>query len=204
MQIMAWLRPGDKPLSEPMLVSLLTHIYASLGLNELKTFLSTSFNHKLQIYTSSLTQKHLKILRSTSPYNQVEPTLYNQGSFCVPVDRHVLKLKTSTSLFGPLGTNFNEFSIEIYTFSFKKINAFENVIWKKGGHFVSASMCWQITMRQASVQCPYYTVLFITISYMRWQEQKLNQTSNSQDTPYLALTRKEYLLWEFWRKLTAL
>ena len=25
-QIMAWRRPGDKPLSEPMLVSLLTHI----------------------------------------------------------------------------------------------------------------------------------------------------------------------------------
>ena len=26
-QIMAWRRPGDKPLSEPMMVSLLTHIY---------------------------------------------------------------------------------------------------------------------------------------------------------------------------------
>ena len=25
-QIMAWCRPGDKPLSEPMMVSLLTHI----------------------------------------------------------------------------------------------------------------------------------------------------------------------------------
>ena len=37
-QIMAWCRPGDKPLSEPMMVSLLTHIYASLSLNEL-TFL---------------------------------------------------------------------------------------------------------------------------------------------------------------------
>ena len=32
-QIMAWLRPGDKPLFEPMMVSLLTHI---LGLNALK------------------------------------------------------------------------------------------------------------------------------------------------------------------------
>ena len=30
-QIMAWRRPGDKPLSEPMMESLLTHIYASLG-----------------------------------------------------------------------------------------------------------------------------------------------------------------------------
>ena len=36
--IMAWRRPGDKQLSEPMMFSLLTNvrIYASLGLNELK------------------------------------------------------------------------------------------------------------------------------------------------------------------------
>ena len=34
-QIMAWRLPGDKPLSEPMMASLLTHIYASLGLNGL-------------------------------------------------------------------------------------------------------------------------------------------------------------------------
>ena len=33
--IMAWRRPGDKPLSEPMMVRSLTYIYASLGLNEL-------------------------------------------------------------------------------------------------------------------------------------------------------------------------
>ena len=32
-QVMAWCRPGDKPLSKPMMVSPLTH--ASLGLNEL-------------------------------------------------------------------------------------------------------------------------------------------------------------------------
>ena len=29
-QIMAWCRPGDKPLSEPMMVSLLTHICVTL------------------------------------------------------------------------------------------------------------------------------------------------------------------------------
>ena len=32
--IMAWCLSGDKSLSEPVVVSLLTHIYASLGLNE--------------------------------------------------------------------------------------------------------------------------------------------------------------------------
>ena len=34
---MAWRRPGDKPLSEPMMVGWSTHIYASLGLIELKS-----------------------------------------------------------------------------------------------------------------------------------------------------------------------
>ena len=33
-QLMAWRRPGNKPLFEPMMVSLLMHKYASLPLNE--------------------------------------------------------------------------------------------------------------------------------------------------------------------------
>ena len=33
-QIMTGRHPGDKPLPEPMMVRLLTHIYASLGLND--------------------------------------------------------------------------------------------------------------------------------------------------------------------------
>ena len=32
---MAWCQPDDKPLSESMMVSLLMHIYASLGPSEL-------------------------------------------------------------------------------------------------------------------------------------------------------------------------
>ena len=36
LQIMAWRGPGDKPLNEPMMISLLVLIYASLGLNELR------------------------------------------------------------------------------------------------------------------------------------------------------------------------
>ena len=35
-QKMAWRRPGDKPLSEPMMARFTTNIYASLGLNELR------------------------------------------------------------------------------------------------------------------------------------------------------------------------
>ena len=41
-QIMAWSRPGDKPLFEPMMASLLTHI-ASPGLNKLKLLPRVSY-----------------------------------------------------------------------------------------------------------------------------------------------------------------
>ena len=34
-EIMAWRQPGDNPPSEPIMVSLLIHIYMLLGLNEL-------------------------------------------------------------------------------------------------------------------------------------------------------------------------
>ena len=37
-EIMAWHQPGDKPLSQPMMASLLMHIYASYGLNGLAGF----------------------------------------------------------------------------------------------------------------------------------------------------------------------
>ena len=42
---MAWRRPGDKSLYEPIVVSLLTHIYASLGLNELTQIPAWISNH---------------------------------------------------------------------------------------------------------------------------------------------------------------
>ena len=48
-QLMAWRRPGDKPLSKPIMVWLLTHIYAPLGLNELtlgdRIILTMNFYH---------------------------------------------------------------------------------------------------------------------------------------------------------------
>ena len=48
-RIMAWRRPGDKPLSEPMIVYWRT--YTSLGLNEL------SINHVSKTYWPTTTQK---------------------------------------------------------------------------------------------------------------------------------------------------
>ena len=43
-QIMAWRRPGHKPLSEPMMVQLLAHIYVSPGLNELNKIVRITMN----------------------------------------------------------------------------------------------------------------------------------------------------------------
>ena len=42
---MAWRHSGDKPLSEPMMVGLPTHIYTSLGLNELTLKPSDTYTH---------------------------------------------------------------------------------------------------------------------------------------------------------------
>ena len=49
-QIVAWRWPGNKPLSEPMLVKLPTHLYASLGLNELSYVASNQWWLRLLKY----------------------------------------------------------------------------------------------------------------------------------------------------------
>ena len=54
---MAWRRLGDKPLSEPMIVSLLTH---TLGLNEL-TFFHT------EVFTNGAPNKMVDNLRTIFP-----------------------------------------------------------------------------------------------------------------------------------------
>ena len=63
---MAWCRSGDKPLSEPMMVSLPTHIYiyiyiyASLSLNELRA------QDGPDVYSFPITLKFGKHLSSTA------------------------------------------------------------------------------------------------------------------------------------------
>ena len=51
-QIMAWRRPGDKPLSEPMLVSLLTHIYVtrSQWVNQIPVEIMTSMSNHIPLF----------------------------------------------------------------------------------------------------------------------------------------------------------
>ena len=53
----------------------------------------------------------------------------------------IIWINAGIMLIGPLGTNFNEILIEIYTFSFKKMHS-KNVVRREiGGHFISASVC---------------------------------------------------------------
>ena len=60
-QIKAWCRLGNKPLSEPMTLRLLTHIYASLGLNEILHYHNTLLHRA----TLRLKNKMAAILQST-------------------------------------------------------------------------------------------------------------------------------------------
>ena len=97
-QIMAWCLPGNKPLTEPMVVRLLTHIYALLGLSEL-----THWGRVTHICVGKLT-----IIDSD---NGLSP------------GRHQAFIWTNAGilLIRPLGTNFSEILIGIQTFSFMKM-----------------------------------------------------------------------------------
>ena len=59
-QIIAWHCPGIKPLSEPMMVNLQMHIYASLGLNELQNLKDAE--QTLHIFTQAFLFLHLSEL----------------------------------------------------------------------------------------------------------------------------------------------
>ena len=61
-QIMAWRRPGDKPLSGPMIDY--QRIYASLGLNELKGVLLNNFSKGQMILLEGVVVDHAMALSS--------------------------------------------------------------------------------------------------------------------------------------------
>ena len=147
-QIMAWHRPGDKPLSEPMMVNLLTHIYASPGLNELTNNNLLSLHHQGHIsvkfeskFRSSLSRKCMQKMSSATwwPYCPGLSLLTHWGRvthICIayltiiasdnglsPSRRQsIIWTNAEILLIRPLGTNVSEMLIEIHTFSFKKMH----------------------------------------------------------------------------------
>ena len=103
---MAWRRPGDKPLSEPMMVNLLTHICVT-GPQWVKGEWEDSITIQDSCEWWSI---HLCSDNGS-----------DNGSS--PIRRRVI-IWTSNGLLliGPLGTDFNEILTEIHTFSFKKMH----------------------------------------------------------------------------------
>ena len=66
----------------------------------------------------------------------------------------------------------------------------------------------EMCLKLHTVECRYNMVQFITIlnTALRWQQQNLNQTSNSQQTPHTSPSRVSYevSVMRYWRKLMAL
>ena len=96
-QIMAWRRPGDKPLSAPTMVSLLTHICVTRP--QWVNWSPPSAAYMSVNWVSNCSDNGLsQVRRQAIPWTNAD---------LLP--------------FEPLGTNFSEIWIEILKFSFKKM-----------------------------------------------------------------------------------
>ena len=103
-QIMAWRRPGDKPLSEPMMVSLPTHIWVTRP-----QWVKDQF--------TEIWQKWLNSLRPSDAYMRQGTNHHCSDNGLSPGRRKaIIWTNAGISLIGPLGTNFSEILTEIITF----------------------------------------------------------------------------------------
>ena len=98
-QIMAWRRSDEKPLSEPMMVSLLTHICVTRP-----QWVNPRLGRVTHICVGKL-------------------TIIGSDNGLSPERRQaIIWTNVGILLIGPLGTNFSEILIGIQTFSFKKMH----------------------------------------------------------------------------------
>ena len=102
-QIMAWCQSGDKPLSEPMIVSLLTHICVTQPQWV-----------KVSATTSLFAQQLVK--------NNCGKNIKGPHSWFSGWHQAIIWTYCGILLIGPLGTIFSEILIKIYTFSLKKMH----------------------------------------------------------------------------------
>ena len=97
-QIMAWHRPGDKPLSETMMVNLLTHI-------------------------SVTRPQWVKLIEAEWPMYISNLAINGSDNGLSPGwPQVIIWTNAGIMLIGPLGRNFSEILIEIHTFSSKKMH----------------------------------------------------------------------------------
>ena len=123
---MAWRRPGDKPLSEPMMFSLLMHVCVT-QLQWVNT--STGYNIALELelgWRLTLETRILSVLTQWGGVTHIcviKLTIIGSDNGLSP-GRHQAIICTNAGilLIRPLGTNFIEILIGIQTFSFKKMH----------------------------------------------------------------------------------
>ena len=126
-QIMAWRRAGDKPLSEPMMDSFPTHICVTRpqwvnSLRQTDTCMHQQTNHHWFRYGFSPGRRHA-----------------------------IIWTNAGILLIGPSGTNFSEILTKIYTFSSKKMLL--KLSSGKWGPFCLCLMCWYWQVRQWYRNC---------------------------------------------------
>ena len=87
-QIMAWRRPGDKPLFEPMMISLLTHIcvtrpqWVKFGKNEMIRFHLSSHNLGLGYIKMEYMPYQMTEFFTVCPVTNIQSTILNEKCIC--------------------------------------------------------------------------------------------------------------------------
>ena len=109
---MAWRQPGDKPLPEPMMVSLLTHICVTRP-QWVKFSDDTNTLNKLAL-THWSRVSHICVGKQT--------IIGSDNGLAPGGHKAITRTSALMLLIGSLRTNFSEILIRIQTFSFKKMH----------------------------------------------------------------------------------
>ena len=130
-QIMAWRRSGDKPLSEPRMESLRTHICVTwpqwVNFEKHKIIVAVSINSQnWGVWWNFSSWKTMTCLTHRGWVRYIcfdSRTISGLDNGLAP-GRHQAITWTNAGilLIGPLGTKLNEILIKIHTFSFKKMH----------------------------------------------------------------------------------
>ena len=192
---MAWRRPGDKPLSEPTMESLLTHICVTrpqwvnfpsghvwslvfgshfkrdhLFLKgERKTRYIFYFFLKVQIFPHGDTDLSLYWGRVTHMCVGKLSIIGSDNGLSPERRQAIIRTNAGILLIGPLGTNFSEILLEILIFSFKKMRLkVSSGKWRPfclGLNVLTWSILWLLMIWQKESQS--VTAHAIT-SFYRW------------------------------------
>ena len=137
-QVMAWCRPGAKPLSKPLMVRLSKHIYVTQP-RWVIVFHDEKFHQTPQFWELMETATIILCFSKLTHWGQVTHICVSKLSILgsdngLSPDRRQAIIWTNAGilLIWPLGTNFSEILIAINTFSFMKMHL--KMSLENGGH----------------------------------------------------------------------